>query len=136
MFESCRAHSSVPCAGEEYGVLGHFAPNVCKRDTANSARNATDRLAVERQLVARFDVALDVQHTQAAIDLASIVLAGDRFLAGIAALREADVRLLETGFRREDALVELPAPARRAGLDPPAFELVFACLLAGGTLVE
>src|SRR5215208_4024455 len=124
MFESCRAHSSVPRAREEHGVLGHFPSDVCERRSAHCACDATDRLTVECQLVAGLDVALDVQDSEAPVDLASVVLAGDWLLSGIAAFREADVRLLETGFRGKDALVELPAPAWDARFDSPALEVL------------
>src|SRR5581483_3181361 len=61
---------------------------------------------------------------QRAVDLAAVVLAGDRLLPRVAALRERDVRRLEPRFGRQHAVVELPSPARHAGLDPAALELV------------
>src|SRR5262249_25970288 len=58
------------------------------------------------------------------------MLARDRLLARIAALGEADVRLVEPGLRRKDRVVELVAPARDARLDAPALDVFLARLVA------
>src|SRR4029077_55265 len=89
----------------------------------HGARHAADRLLAEEDLVARARVR-DLEHAQAAVRAAAVMQARDRFLAGIAALREGDVRLAETGLGGEDRLVQLAAPDRRAGLDPERLELV------------
>jgi hypothetical protein len=47
----------------------------------------------------------------------------DRFLSRIAALRERDVRFVESGFGWEDRVVELAAPRRYTLLDPQPLEL-------------
>src|SRR5438105_13313509 len=136
MFESCRAHFRVRRAGGEHGVVRNLRPNVGESHAWDRARDSTDRLAVERQLVARGHVALDVEDAEAAIDLAAVVLPRDRLLSGIAAFREADVSRLEAGLRGQHTVVELRAPARDTGLDPPALELCVARLVTGRPLVE
>src|SRR4051794_3428178 len=136
MFESCRAHSRVPRAGAEPRVVGYLRPDVSERNTVRGARDAADGLAVECELVACLHATPYVEHAQAPVDLAAVMLSRDGFLAGIAALAEADVRLVETGLGREDAVVELTTPQRDARLDPPALDVVLAGLVAGRTLVE
>src|ERR671922_1986316 len=51
-----------------------------------------------------------------------MVEARDRLLAGIAPLRERDVRLVQSCLGGKNGLVELPAPGRRSGLDPKLLE--------------
>src|ERR1041385_8663041 len=65
----------------------------------------------------------DFQSPQPAVRVAAVVQARDRLLAGVAALRERDVGLVETGLGGENALVELLAPNRGAHLDPQRLEL-------------
>ena len=80
--------------------------------------------------------AVDLQHAQPAVHLASVALSGDRLLARIAAFAEADVRLVEARFCGQDAIVDLSAPAWDARLDPPALELLLIHLFARRPLVE
>src|SRR5207244_2415623 len=93
-------------------------------------------LSVEEELVADLGVAFDIQDSESPVHLASVALPGDRLLSRIAPLGEADVRLVEPGFRREDALVDLGSPARDPRLDAPALELFVAHLVPGRPLVE
>src|ERR1041384_8595669 len=65
----------------------------------------------------------DFQSPQPAVRVAAVVQARDRLLAGVAALRERDVGLVETGLGGENALVELLAPNRGSRLDPQRLEL-------------
>ena len=50
------------------------------------------------------------QHAQAAVRVPAVVQPGDRFLAGIAALGEGDMRAVETRLGRKDRLVDLLPP--------------------------
>ena len=68
--------------------------------------------------------------------MSAVVESRDRLLAGIAALREADVGAVEARLGREDAVVELSAPARRAGGDPQPLQLVLAHELSVGGRAE
>ena len=56
--------------------------------------------------------------------MTAVVQPGDRLLARVAALREADRALLEPRLGGEDPVVELATPRRRAGEDPEPLELV------------
>src|SRR5262249_23002883 len=112
-----------------------FDPHVAERDAVRSARDAADRLSVQDELVSPLD-GVDLQQSQLAVDLSTVVLARDRLLARIATLGEADVRLLEAGLLGKDQFVEFLPPARNAGLDAPARERFFARRLAGRPLVE
>src|SRR5205807_2670365 len=114
MFESCRAHFRAKAgraahghdafarmrppralgakAGKarlrgdsEFRVLRDFRAHVPERDAWHGARDAADGLAVESQFVPRGGVASDVQDAEAAVDLASVVLPGNRFLTRITA---------------------------------------------------
>src|SRR5512132_2369718 len=136
MFESCRAHLRVSRAGAEVGVVRDLGAHVAERDAVGGARDAADRLLTERELVARFRAAVDLEHAQPAVDLAAVVLPRDRLLPRIAAFAEADVRVLEPGFGRKDRLVELASPARDTRLDAPALDLLLGRILAGRPLVE
>src|SRR5438876_6622077 len=111
-------------------------PNIAEGDAVHCARDPADRLTFVEQLVAWLWGAFDLEHAQAAVHLASMALAGDRLLARIAALREADVRVVQACLGRQDFLVELAAPAGDAGLDTPALELLLADLVSRGALVE
>src|SRR5579863_217525 len=110
----CAARTDHHAAGSSLGTGAH----VRERDdgavgTARRARHALDgRLVVE------------LDHLQLAIDVPAVVQACDRLLPGIAALAEADVRLVEAGLGGEDGVVELAAPPRDAGLDAAQLELV------------
>src|SRR6266566_3191919 len=117
-------------------VVRNFGSDIAERHAGDCTRDAADVLAVQLQLVSRCGVSLDVEHAQPSVHLASVALPCDRLLPRVAPLAEADVRLVQAGLRREDALVDLVAPARDARLDPPAFELVLADLFARRTLVE
>src|SRR5436309_4113532 len=165
MFESCRAHRVWKSAVHSRGMmissrgfdpLRHLAKSgkarlrgdfqdcflrdlyshVAQCYAFDCAGDPSDRLAFQLQLVSWLRFAFDVQDPQPAVHLASMPLPGDRFLARIATLREADVRFVETRFRRQDSLVDLATPARDAGLDPPALELVLADLDARRAFVE
>src|SRR5919197_4934898 len=136
MFESCRAHFRVAGARSEHGVVRHFDAYVAERDAVRGARDLSDDLSVERQLVARLRAAVELEDAQATVDLPAVVLPRDRLLARIATLREADVRLVEPRLRGQDRVVELMAPAWDAGLDPPAFDVFFARLVALRSRVE
>src|SRR5438445_7973894 len=120
----------------QFGVLRDLYSYVAERDAFDCAGDSSDCLPVSLQFVSRFCFTVDVQHSQLAVHLASIALAGYWFLARIAALCEADVRLVEARFGGEDALVDLAAPAGDAGLDPPPFELVVAHLFPRRAFVE
>src|SRR2546425_2815335 len=120
----------------QLGVLRDFDSHVGESQTRNCTCDPADRLSVQQQLVSGRGMAFELQHAQPAIHLASVALPGDWLLPRIAALREADVRLVETRFRGEDAVVDLAPPAWDAGLDPPALELLLAHLSSRWTLVE
>src|SRR5690348_13298198 len=136
MFESCRAHSRVSHTRRKLRVVGNLCPYISKGDTIRGAGDAAYPLSLERQLVTGLRSARDLQHAQAPVHLAAVVLARNRLLAGIATLAEADVRLLEPGFGGKDAVVELVTPARNARLDAPAFDIFLARLVARRPLVE
>src|SRR5919198_3853421 len=136
MFESCRAHLRVPRAAREHGITRNLCADVAERDAVRRARDSSDDLPLERQLVAGFRRTVDVENTQAAVDLAAVVLPRDRLLPRIAALREADVRLFEPRLCRQDRVVELATPARHSRLDAPALDVLLARLVAGRPLVE
>src|SRR4029450_12359272 len=110
MFESCRAHFRVGRTGDKVRIIRHLCTHVAERDAVHSARDATDVPAVEQQLVIRVHGAVDVEDTEPAVALAAVVLARDRLLTRVAALRETDVCLSETGFGRQESLVQLRAP--------------------------
>src|SRR6266550_955132 len=116
MFESCRAHFCVLCADEELGAVRHFRAHVTERQAADCARDPADCLSAadDLRLRVRYLVAGKLEHAQSAVDLPAVVLTRDRLLARIAALREADVGLLQSGLCGKHALVELAAPARDA----------------------
>ena len=90
----------------------------------DGARHAPDDLVAVADLVTGVG-ALHLQHPQAAIDLAAIPKSRDRLLAGIAALGEGDVRLVEARFGRQDRVVELLTPGGSRALDAQAFGLGF-----------
>src|SRR5205823_15061962 len=77
---------------------------------------------------------LDLELAQQAVRVAAVVPARDRLLARVAALRERDVRLLEAGLGRENRLVELLPPGRRARVDPQRLELAGVRRFAVGFL--
>ena len=61
--------------------------------------------------------------------MTAVVQAGDRLLARVAALREADRALLEPRLGRHHTVVELAAESRCSGEDPEPLERVLADLL-------
>src|SRR4029079_12594440 len=95
---------------------------ITERHSGGCTGYAADLLAVQHQLVAGLRLAVALQHAQTAVNPASVTLAGDWLLTRIAAFAEADVRFVEAGFCRQDAVVDLTAPAWGAGLHPPALE--------------
>src|SRR3954465_10882489 len=115
-----------PCLGAadlEHGVVFDLAADIAERSAGNGARHAPDRLPVADDLIAGRSV-LDLEHPQPAVRAAAVVQPRDRLLAGVAALGEGDVRLVDPGLGGQDRLVELAAPDGRAGLDPQALELL------------
>src|SRR3954449_7307117 len=100
MFESCRAHLRVSRTRQKIGVVRDLRAYVAERDAVRCAGDAPDSLVVVHELVTRRHVALDVEHPQAPVDLAAVVLARDRLLARVAPLVEVDMRLFEPGLRR------------------------------------
>lgn len=117
-------------------VARNFYPHIGERQSWNSAGNAADLLSVEQQLIPGSSLAVDFEHAQPAIHLASIALSRDRLLARIATFAEADVRFVEARFCGQDAIVDLSAPARDARLDPPALELLLINFFARRPLVK
>src|SRR6266511_1749588 len=85
----------------ELSVAGNFGPHIGKREPGNRARYPPDRFAFvdEFRVLFRNCVGFEIKYAQAAVYFASVVLTRDRFLARIAALREADVGLVEPGLR-------------------------------------
>jgi hypothetical protein len=67
---------------------------------------------------------LDLEHAERPVRLPAVLKPRDRLLAGVAALREADVGLGQARLGRENTIVDLTAPARPAGEDPHALELL------------
>src|SRR5207244_1739645 len=67
--------------------------DIAQGNTRNGARYPANRFAFERQVITGSGLPFDIEDSEAAVELAAVVLARDRLLAGIAALREADVRL-------------------------------------------
>src|SRR5919201_4865697 len=105
MFESCRAHLRVPTADLEGYLVEHLNANVTECKTGDGARHAADDFVSFADLVPgsrRFDL----EHAQPPIHLASVALTCDRLLSRITTLGEADVRLVETRFRGQDAIVD------------------------------
>src|SRR4029077_14060506 len=117
-------------------VVRDLYAHIAECDAWDHARDAAHPLAVEEQFGTRGRVAFHVQHAQLAVHLPAIALTRDWLLARIAAFAEADVRLVEARFGREDLFVDLSAPARNACLDPPALELLLTDLVARRTVVE
>jgi hypothetical protein len=113
-----------------------FYSHIRERQAWDCARDAADLLSLQQQVISLRGLAVDLQHAQPAVHLAAIALPGDRLLARIAAFAEADVRLVETGFCGQDAIVDLSPPARDARFDPPALELLLVNLFARRPLVE
>src|SRR5207253_9675355 len=107
---------------------------VAERQVARSAGDPSHDLLAECELV-RGGLALELQHAETPVHLASVVESRDRLLARIAALREAHVRLGQAGLGRKNRVVDLPAPAGNRGFDAPALELLLVDLLALGPLV-
>src|SRR3954465_7672729 len=77
------------------GILRDLCAHVGKSDAVRCAGDPPDGLLFEHELVAGRHLALDVEHAQATVALAAVVLTRNRLLPGIAALLEVDVRLLE-----------------------------------------
>src|SRR5207237_3446963 len=92
--------------------------DVGERDDGAVGPARGTRHALDGRVVVKLD------HSELAVDVPAVVQSRDRLLPGIAALREADVCLVEARLGREDALVELASPARDARLDPPKLELL------------
>src|SRR3954451_7258457 len=91
----------------EVGIVRNLCAHVTEGYAVGSARNPADDLFAQLELVPRRRFALDVEDSQPAVDLAPVVLAGDRLLPRVTPFAEADVRLLEAGLGREDGVVEL-----------------------------
>src|SRR5919201_6189427 len=115
-------------AHEELCVVGDFGAHGRERESGHGTRDAADGFVAVENLVTGM-CGLDSEHAQAPVHLAAIVLAGDRLLPRIAPFCETDVRLVEAGFRREDAVVDLRAPARDPGFDPPPLVVLLAHLV-------
>ena len=117
-----------PCGAArhgELGALGDLDADVGKSKARDGARHpADDALAVSDLVCLSCGLAVELEHAERAIHVAPVVEARERLLARVAALREGDGPLVEAGFGREDALVELAAPARRAREDTEALELL------------
>ena len=67
---------------------------------------------------------VDLEHAQRPVRVPAVVEAGDRLLARVAALRERDRALVEPRLGRQDRVVDLGSPARRAREDPQPLELL------------
>src|SRR5262249_6615991 len=65
---------------------------------------------------------LEAQYTKSSVRMTPIVQPCYRLLARVAALREADGPLVETGFGGEDRLGAIEPEPRRAGDDPSALQ--------------
>src|SRR5215210_8028004 len=114
----------------ELCLLRNLDAHIAQSESRDRARDPPDRLSLEEQFRARsYGVAVDLQNTQPPVDLASVALACDGLLAWIAALREADVRLVETGLCGKDAVVDLVSPTGDSRLDAPALEVILTQLL-------
>src|ERR671937_320138 len=107
----------------QLGVVRNLDADVTEREVANGARHAPDDLAGVRDLLVGLDFAVDVEDAEAAVDLSPVVLARDRLLTRIAALREAHVGLRQPGLGGKHTLVDLAAPCGNRALDPPALEV-------------
>src|SRR3954464_2283993 len=92
--------SRVARAETERRIFRHFGAHVAERDAVHCAGDAPNGLLVEHELVAGRHRAVDVEHAQATVDLAAVVLASNGLLPRIAALLEVDVRLFEAGLSR------------------------------------
>src|SRR2546423_15615223 len=77
---------------DDLGALGHLDPHITERNAGHGAGHATDVLPLPADLVARRS-RLDLEHAQSPVDVPAVAKPCDRFLAGVAALREADVRV-------------------------------------------
>src|ERR1043166_7226129 len=103
----------------ERRVIRHLRPHIGERDdravaAARSARDPADLPSFVEQRRVVFRNLVELDDAEAAVRMATEVKACHRLLARITALREGDVRVLETGLGRKDAVVELPLPARHA----------------------
>src|ERR687895_360831 len=114
MFESCRAHLRTPAPRLEFGVVRDLDTHVAQGDAVDGARHPSHRLVAEADLVPGRS-RLDLEDTEAAVDLAAVAEPRDRLLARIAALREADCRLVQAGLGGEHPVVQIPAPPGRPG---------------------
>ena len=100
--------------------LTYFARlhGVSEPEAARSAGELVEELGL------RLGRLLEREHTEAAVRVAAIVEAGDRLLARVAALREADGALGQAGLGGKDAVVDLLPPGGRASADAEQLELV------------
>src|SRR4051794_2764740 len=96
----------VARAETERRVLRHFGAYVGKSDAVRGAGDAPNGLLVEHELVAGRRLALDVEHAQAPVHLAAVVLTSNGLLPRIAALLEVDVRLFEARLSGQHTVVE------------------------------
>src|SRR5207244_2812645 len=79
-------------------IVWDLDSHVGQSNAWDRTRDPAHLLAVQEQLVSAFGVSVDFQHSQAAVDFAAVALPRDRLLPRIAALREADVRLVQSGL--------------------------------------
>ena len=111
-------------------VAGDLSPDVAERSdrpvrAAGRRGHAAHDLVVQREFcVVRWQLAgVQLEPAQLAVRVTAMVQARHRLLAGIAALREADVGRLEAGLGGEDPVVELLPPGRRTGLDAEQLQI-------------
>src|ERR671933_137115 len=86
---------SVASGAPSVVVDGRWPKTFSSASTSNAERSAN---AARRTQMCH----VDGQHAQAPVHVAAVTEADDRLLPGIAALREAHVRLVEPGLGGED----------------------------------
>src|SRR6185437_912019 len=105
-------HSAGSSRERERRVIRHLRPHVRERDdaavrAARAARDAADLTPLVQQSRVVFRQLIELDDPKPSIRMAAEMEARDRLLSGVAALRERDVRPVETRLRGKDAIVEL-----------------------------
>src|SRR5262249_53911368 len=122
-------HSAGSSRERERRVIRHLRPHVGERDdgavpAARGARDAADLPPVVQKGRVALRRLVELEDAQPAVRMATEVEPSHGLLAGVAALREGDVRLVEACLRGKDPVVDLALPARHATLDPAQLELL------------
>src|SRR5262249_36158886 len=93
--------------------------------------DAADGLALEHELgvVLRKLLSVELEQSESPIHAASVVLACNRLLPGVATLLEVDRTFIEPRFGGEESIVDLAPEARSPGTDPQELEVLIVDLV-------